>query len=242
LLLLQALGLPVPQYGHISLILGNDGTPLSKRNGSQSIQELKAQGWLAEGVINYLARLGHTYPRDHYLSFEQLAEDFSLERLVRSPAHFDQQQLRHWQQMAVAQVSQERLWNWMGSEVHALVPVHHQTAFMSAVRPNILYPHEALRWATILFKEPLTMQPDAQTTLAQAGRAFFQQALTALADSQGDYKKLIHQLKVLTNTQGKTLFMPLRAALTGETHGPEMVNLLPLMGIERARQRLEACL
>jgi glutamyl-tRNA synthetase len=68
ILILQALNLPIPQYGHISLILGNDGLPLSKRNGSQNIQGLIKEGWLATALINYLARLGHTYTDDNLLS------------------------------------------------------------------------------------------------------------------------------------------------------------------------------
>jgi len=67
--------------------------------------------------------------------------------------------------------------------------------------------------------------------------------LTSLEETQADYKPLVAHLKQTTGTKGKSLFMPLRAALTGETHGPEMAHLLSLMGIDRARRRLqEACL
>lgn len=240
ILILQALELPIPLYGHISLILGHDGSPLSKRNGSQSVQDLKSNGWLAEGVVNYLARLGHTYTHDHFFSLEHLAKEFSTERLVRSPARFDEQQLRHWQQMAIAHIEEEELWAWMN--LHTVVPSHLKTPFITAVRPNIMYPQDALHWAKILFEEPLTLQADASKIIQEAGPAFFQHALTALEDSQADYKKLVNQLKQLTGTKGKTLFMPLRAAWTGEIHGPEMAHLLSLIGLEKAKQRLRACL
>ena len=240
ILILQALQLPIPHYGHISLILGHDGSPLSKRNGSQSIWELKNHGWLAEGVINYLARLGHSYTQDHFLSLEELAKEFSTERLVRSPARFDDQQLHHWQQMAISHLGEDQLWEWMN--VQALVPPHLKPSFITAVRPNITYPQDAWHWAKILFEEPLTLQPDASKMIQEAGPAFFQHALTALEESQADYQKLVHQLKKLTGTKGKALFMPIRSAWTGETHGPEMVHLLPLLGLEKARQRLQACL
>ena len=238
IMLLQALELPIPQYGHIALIVGDDGTPLSKRNGSQSIQELRANGWLAEGIINYLARLGHTYAEDNYLSLTELANQFAVERLGRAPAHFDAQQLRHWQQQAILQVSETQLWNWLGQAVQAQVPHNLSAQFVAAIRANISYPHEALHWATILFSDDLIMSPEAQAILLKTDSDFFHQASITLAATQGNYPAWVKQLKQATGIQGKNLFMPLRAALTGEVHGPEMANLLPLIGLERARRRL----
>lgn len=237
-LILQALQLPIPQYGHISMILGHDNAPLSKRNGSLSIHELNQQGWLVEGIINYLARLGHSYVEDGYLSFAELAQHFSLERLGKAPAHFDEQQLKHWQQAAINRCPEEELWQWMGAEVHQLVPTVLKTEFVTAIRANILYPKEALQWATILFQAELVIEAEAQLVIEQAGSDFFDYALDALIATQADYALLIKQLKQTSAKKGKALFMPLRAALTGQTHGPEMANLLPLLGIDKAKQRL----
>jgi glutamyl-tRNA synthetase len=241
ILILESLGLPVPQYGHISMILGADNAPLSKRNGSLSIQELQQDGWLAESVVNYLARLGHTFVEEIGLqSLPELAAHFTLERLGKSPAHFDRQQLQHWQQIAMNQIDMARLWQLLGTEVHALIPSELQQAFMAAVRPNLLFPKDALLWAQVLFTDEFTVEAAAQEMMQQAGTDFFNHAVTALEASQADYQQLIQLLKASTGTKGKNLFMPLRAALTGVTHGPEMAHLLPLMGIERARRRLQA--
>jgi glutamyl-tRNA synthetase len=240
ILILESLNLPVPQYGHISMILGADNAPLSKRNGSLSIQELKQNGWLAEAVVNYLARLGHTFTEEIGLRpLAELAQHFSLERLGKAPAHFDMQQMQHWQQAAMNQIDTSRLWQLLDAEVHALVPSELQQEFISAVRPNLLFPKEALHWAKVLFTDELVMEDSARDTLQQAGAAFFTHAITALETSQADYKQLIQLLKESTGTKGKNLFMPLRAALTGETHGPEMAHLLSLMGVARARHRLQ---
>jgi glutamyl-tRNA synthetase len=244
MLILQALGLAVPQYGHISLILGHDGSPLSKRNGSQNIQDVIKNGWLADAVVNYLARLGHTYTEDGYLSRQQLAEQFSIERLGRAPAHFDEQQLRHWQHLGISNSKTDaaQLWAWMGDAVHTLVPESARTEFVTAIQPNITFPNDALHWAKILFTDEMTVQGDAQAAIAKAGNEFFNHALNALESNQADYKALVKQLKQSSGKKGKNLFMPLRAALTGETHGPELAHLLPLMGIKRARGRLRACI
>ncbi len=238
ILILQALNLPIPQYGHISLILGNDGLPLSKRNGSQNIQGLIKDGWLPTALVNYLARLGHTYTDDNLLSLEQLAEQFSIKRLGRAPARFDEQQLRHWQQCAIIKASAEQLWQWMGEEVHQIVPETARDEFINAIRPNINFPQQAVEWATILFIDEIVRQQEAQSVLDNTDKEFFHHAITALEASQGDYKQLIKQLKQTSRAKGKKLFMPLRAALTGATHGPELANLLSLMGIERAKKRL----
>jgi len=238
-LILEALGLSSPNYGHIALILGDDGTPLSKRNGSQSIQALRAEGYLAAGIVNYLARLGHSYTQDELLSLAHLAEHFAIERLGRAPARFDSQQLRHWQQMALMHSDQETLWQWMGEAVHTLVPADKRDPFIQAIKPNITSPQEALHWAEIFFTPKLTIQTEAQAVLTTTESSFFHQALQALEATQADYSTLVQQLKHTTGAKGKRLFMPLRAALTGEIHGPEMIHVLPLLGLERARQRLE---
>ncbi|WP_069471019.1 glutamate--tRNA ligase [Candidatus Marithrix sp. Canyon 246] len=238
ILILQALNLPIPEYGHISLILGNDGLPLSKRNGSQNIQGMINDGWLATALVNYLARLGHTYTDDNLLSLEQLAEQFSIERLGRAPARFDEQQLRHWQQSAIIKASTEELWQWMGEQVHQLVPETARDEFINAIRPNITFPKQAVEWANTLFIDEIVRQPEAQTVIDNTEKKFFNHAITALEASQGDYKELIKQLKQTSGAKGKKLFMPLRAALTGATHGPELASLLSLMGTELAKMRL----
>jgi glutamyl-tRNA synthetase len=238
ILILQALNLPIPQYGHISLILGNDGLPLSKRNGSQNIQGLIKEGWLATALINYLARLGHTYTDDNLLSLEQLAAQFSIERLGRAPARFDEQQLRHWQQCAIIKASPEELWQWMGKQVHQIVPETARDEFIKAIRPNINFPKQAVEWAKILFTDDIVRQQEAQSVIDNTDKQFFHHAIAALETSQGDYKQLIKQLKQTSGAKGKKLFMPLRAALTGAIHGPELANLLSLMGTERAKMRL----
>jgi len=238
LLILQALGLSMPQYGHISLILGHDGAPLSKRNGSQSIQDLRQNGFLADGVVNYLARLGHSYIEDDYLSRQQLSAQFSIKRLGRAPARFDEQQLRHWQHLAISKTDESQIWTWMGEAVHKLVPETVRSQFVATIQPNITYPKDALDWAKILFTDELKREADAEAEIAKAGNDFFCHSWAALEASQADFKALVKEVKQRTGKKGKNLFMPLRAALTGKTHGPEMADILHLMGIERARGRL----
>ena len=91
------------------MIVGIDGTPLSKRHGSRGIQELRDTGYLPEAVNNHLARLGHHYDDDGLFSLDDLARRFDIARLGLSPARFDTIQLLHWQHQAVMHADAQRL-------------------------------------------------------------------------------------------------------------------------------------
>jgi glutamyl-tRNA synthetase len=238
LMLLEALALNPPQYGHVSLILGADGAPLSKRHGSCSVRELREAGYFPEAVNNYLARLGHTYENNDFMDFDGLTSGFKLHKIGLSPAHFDAIHLQHWQQQAIARADHDRLWRWMGTAVHGTVPQDQAITFVEAIRANVETPEQALRWAHILYSEDIAPSPAAGQVIARAGTAFFEQAACALEQCQMDFKCLTAEIKKTMAVSGKALFQPLRAALTGELDGPEMVHLLPLIGLQRARTRL----
>lgn len=238
ILLQQALGLDTPHYGHISMIVGADGAPLSKRTGSRSVRELREAGYLPLAVVNYLARLGHHYENNAYLDMDGLAREFELARLGRSPARYDAAQLDYWQRQAVQHAGADTLWQWLGDAVQALVPAAARAAFIAAVRGNIAMPAEGLRWAQILFTDTLVLGDEAAAAVREAGPRFFEAAATALDAHPADYAAMIERLKRDSGAKGKTLFKPLRAALTGELDGPELASLLSLMTAERARARL----
>lgn len=236
LLLLEALGLEPPAYGHLPLVVGQDGAPLSKRRGAASLAELRERGYLPAAVTNYLARLGHHFDDDDLMSLDDLARGFSLGSLGRAPAHFDRNQLRHWQKLAVAAVSDEAFMDWAGEGV-AVVPSDLRASFVSAVRPNCEFPSDVAHWAGILFGEELRLGGEAVDVVREAGNDFFQRAAEAVARDGAS----VETIKAATGEKGKRLFMPLRAALTGELHGPELKAILELLGTERVAERLAAC-
>ncbi|MFO1371010.1 MAG: glutamate--tRNA ligase [Candidatus Competibacteraceae bacterium] len=241
LLLLDALALPAPRYGHLALIVGADGGPLSKREGDLSVRELRAAGYLPEALLNYLARLGHVYDRDVWLEPAELAAGFAPEHLGRAPARYDEAQLLHWQAETVRHATPQRLWEWMGSVVHERVPSASRDEFITAVRPNIRFPIDARFWAERLFGTELTISTDGRTVIAATDPAFFMQALAVYAEHGAAYQDLIDEFRRRTGFKGKNLFMPLRVALTGETHGPELARILGLLSPEQIRHRLQAC-
>ncbi|MCF6765567.1 glutamate--tRNA ligase [Thiotrichales bacterium 19S3-7] len=238
LMILDALGLNKPQYAHISLITGADAKPLSKRNGSRSLEELQALGYLPEAVINYLARLGHYYEENDLMSFDQLAEKFSLQRLGSSAARYDENQLNYWQKEAVLNLDNEILWQWLGDEVQIKVPQAKQDAFMQIVRDNVIFPKDALDYCNILFSEDnLTYSEDALTILSEAGSEFFDAAL-AISKNQFSWSEVTSHIKNTQGVKGKKLFQPLRVAISGMTHGPQMSEFCALMSDQLIRLRL----
>lgn len=236
ILILQALNLPIPQYGHISMILGNDGAPLSKRNGSMSIGDLRRQGFLPEAVVNYLARLGHYYEQNCWLSGSELAQFFETKYLGKAPARFDETQLLHWQKEAVLRLQSEHFWAWVGEDVKALVPEESKQAFYEAIQPNIVFPVEASLWANILFGE-MQFSEEVLTSLRAVGKSYFEKAVELWPAV--DFKSYTKELGAALNLKGKALFEPLRLALTGQGHGPEFAHLKTLLTDAEIAKRLQ---
>jgi len=240
ILLLEALGLPVPHYGHIAMIVGAEGAPLSKRSGSLSVGELRESGYLPLGVLNYLARLGHHYADEGFMIRQELADRFDVARLGRSPARYDAAQLLHWQQQAIMHTDAVALWEWMGDATHALVPAGSRGDFIALVRGNVRFPGEAARWAEVLFSDAMSIEESAFEQLDQTEPDYFRHALDVLDTVGADYTDFMAALKTRAGVKGKALFMPLRAALTGTLHGPELAGVMRLMPLELIRKRLAA--
>src|SRR6185312_841887 len=118
-LLLEALRLRAPGYGHVSLILGPDGAPLSKRHGATSVREYRESGYRPEALRNHLFRLGHSSAEHGLLDLEAMARAFDPAHLGRAPAHFDAQQLRMWQKEAAHHLPADEAQAWLASALPA---------------------------------------------------------------------------------------------------------------------------
>lgn len=240
ILILRTLGLHTPQYGHLSLIVGDDGAPLSKRHGSSSVNEMRESGYLPIAVMNYLARLGHTTDTQELLPFKQLAPHFYLEKLSRSPARFDNTQLMYWQKTAVLALTLDEVWHWVGEHVQNQVPANMQDLFAQTIKSNIEFPQDAAMWASIFFHENVHVDADELQVLRDAGEQFFVEAEQAVDKYGIDFPQILAEMKKTLGINGKKLFMPLRIALTGKTHGPELVHIAEILGQKKMKHRLGA--
>lgn len=232
LMLLDALQLRRPGYGHVGLLVGADGAPLSKRHGSTSVHEFRQRGFLSPAILNQLFHLGHASDVDGWLARADMPAHFRPEHLGRAPARFDEAQLMHWQKETLQRMSTAEIRAWLGSD--------EQPEFIDLVRHNIVLPADAAPWAAVVHGELPPLGPAEQRVVAEAGPAFFAAAVEALDQSGTDLKQLTKILKERTGRKGAVLFMPLRVALTGQAHGPELAPLLQLMTPGTARLRLES--
>ncbi len=232
LMLLDALGLRRPGYGHVGLLVGTDGAPLSKRHGSTSVQDFRGRGFLPAALLNQLFRLGHASDNEGWLPVADMPAHFRPEHLGRAPARFDESQLAHWQKETVERMSAAEIGAWLGCGDAA--------DFIELVRHNVVVPGDAVQWRAVIGGDLPPLGSDEQSVISAAGPGFFAAAAAAFDQSSSDLKQLTRILKERTGRKGADLFMPLRVALTGLAHGPELGPLLKLMPPQTARRRLES--
>lgn len=223
-----AFGIDPPAFAHEALLVGSEGK-LSKRLGSLGMEELRAEGIEPEAVLSMLARLGTSQPVEPVLDRDQLAATFQLDTFGRAPARFDEAEL--------ARLGAQIVHRLPYAQVAARLPADMDEAGWQAVQPNLATVAEAADWWAVV------KGPVAVPELADEDRAFLAaaaDAIGALGWGDSPWQVLTSALKEATGRKGKALFLPLRLALTGREHGPDMGALLPLIGREEALVRLRA--
>ena len=233
LMLLDALGLRRPDYGHVGLLVGSDGAPLSKRHGSTSVQEFRERGFLPAALLNHLFHLGHTGDVEGWLPPSDMPAHFRPEHLGRAPARFEEAQLLHWQKETLQRMSAAEVGAWLGpGRTGGLRGV--RAAQRGAARGRGAVDRGGAGGAAAAGRRgrPASSPPPGPEFFAAA-------AVQALDESSADFGALVKILKERTGRKGAELFMPLRVALTGQTHGPELAPLLKIMPRETARRRLQ---
>ncbi|HEY1900616.1 MAG TPA: glutamate--tRNA ligase [Steroidobacteraceae bacterium] len=238
ILILKALDLPAPRYGHVSLLVGPDGAKLSKRHGATTVREYREQGFTATALCNHLFRLGHSSPENGLLDLTAMAKAFDPAHLGRASAHFDAAQLRVWQKESVMQMSTDEVLEWLAPQLPADLTQPTRRAFIEAIRANVVLPQDALEWREIVFGSPPPVAAPEQAVIDAAGKDFFAAAAQAATAHPGDFKAIATLTGSATGRKGKGLYQPLRIALTGLTHGPELAPLLRAMPEGTARARL----
>ena len=221
----EALGAPLPRFAHEALLTGAEGK-LSKRLGSLGLAHFREIGIEPAALVALLARLGTSDPVDPSLDADALAQAFDLAHFGRAPARFDEAELERTN----------------AAIVHALpfaavadrLPQGMDAAAWEAVRPNLAHVHEAADWWRVV------TGPVAPPVLSDEDSGYLAEAAQVVEESWGEdpWHALTGTLKARTGRKGKALFLPLRQALTGMDHGPDMAALLPLIGRERALERL----
>jgi glutamyl-tRNA synthetase len=214
----------IPAFAHEALLVGREGK-LSKRLGSLGCDAFRTRGIEPEAIIAHLARLGTSQPVEPIADRAALTASFDLGTFGRAPAKFDEEDLERLNAAIVHQLPFEA--------VAARLPDGMDPAGWHAIRPNLAHVAEAAEWWR------LVTGPIAQPDFTPEDKAYLDQARQLLAWGDDPWGALTGALKDATGRKGRALFLPLRQALTGMDHGPDMGELLPLIGETEARARLD---
>jgi glutamyl-tRNA synthetase len=220
-----ALGAEPPRFAHEALLVGAEGK-LSKRLGSLGCAAFREAGLEPQALVAMLARLGTSRPVEPIADRQQLIDSFDLATFGRAPARFDDADL--------ARVNAGIVHQLPFAAVADRLPTGMDEPAWLAIRPNLTTTFDAADWWQVV------TGPVAAPQLEPEDRAFVAEAARLLAWEGDPWAALTAALKQATGRKGKALFLPLRLALTGRDHGPDMAALLPLIGEEQARVRLLA--
>lgn len=213
------------QFAHFTMFLDKDGQKLSKRLGSLSIQSMREKGLEPMTINSMLARLGTSMPIEPVLSLDELANSFDFSVFSRTAPHFDEHELDVLNHKLLTHLSYE--------QVKDRLPGHIDETLWKLIRGNLEFVSDIGCWKDV-FSDDLVVTKHEESE-------YLQDALELLPPTPWDlttWSIWTNALKEKTGRKGKQLFMPLRQALTGHDHGPEMKDLLPYIGYDRVIQRL----
>ncbi|WP_332640522.1 glutamate--tRNA ligase [Brevundimonas sp.] len=222
----EALGGPVPEFAHMPLLVGEDGQALSKRLGSLSIAEMRDKGYEPIAITSHLGRIGTSDPLEVGESIDALGASFAFSKMGRSPARYDTADLDRLNAQALHAmpyaVARPRL-----AELDADLG----EAFWNGVRGNLQ------KFADVIEMAKMVRGPVTPTI---EDPAFARAALAVLPEIIDEtlWPVWTAAVKEATGAKGKALFMPLRLMITGQSHGPDMATLAPMIGRERIVKRL----
>jgi glutamyl-tRNA synthetase len=215
----------VPAFAHHSLLIGADGQGLSKRLGSLSIEQMRADGLEPTAITSLLAKLGTAEPVLPQPDIMALARSFNFDKIGRAPARFDEAELLQLN----AKILHEAPYAALKDRLAALGV---SETLWNAVKGNVVKLADAADWRAVVEGAIDPVIEDAAFCAAAAALV----PVDPLTDES--WSAFTASVKDKTGAKGKALFHPLRLALTGREKGPEMAAIFPLIGAERARKRL----
>ncbi|MEZ0118023.1 UNVERIFIED_ORG: nondiscriminating glutamyl-tRNA synthetase [Heyndrickxia coagulans] len=257
LMIYEAFGFEPPVFGHMTLIVNEHRKKLSKRDGSiiQFIEQYAELGYLPEALFNFIAMLGWS-PKgeEEIFSREEFIQIFDPERLSKSPALFDRQKLAWMNNQYMKKLDLDKVVELALPHLvkAGLVPENRTPEEEQWVRKLISLYQEQMSYGAeivelskpLFFTDEITYDDEAKAILSgehvpEVLRAFLEELNRIEPFEAGEIKKAIKAVQKATGQKGKKLFMPIRVAVSGQTHGPELQSLIELLGREKVKKRLE---
>jgi nondiscriminating glutamyl-tRNA synthetase len=258
-LLYEALGYEAPVFGHASLILNEDRQKMSKRDETiiQFVEQYRELGYLPEAIVNFIALLGWSPGGEQELmTLKELEQEFRLDRVIKAPAVFDTQKLE-WMNNQYMKAADEDRVVWLalphlvkaGRLPERMTEEQRQWAYDLIVlhQEKMSYGAQIVELTELFFKQEIDYNEEAQAVLNEEQvpevlAAFRDKLLDLETWTTDDIKQSLKAVQKETGHKGKKLFMPVRIAVTGQMHGPDLQKTIILLGKDVVIKRLEQLL
>jgi glutamyl-tRNA synthetase len=244
----HALGFPLPEFAHLPMILGPDGSRLSKRHGAVSVEQYRLDGFLPEAMVNYLVRLGWSHGDQEIFSMEEMVQYFDLTAISRSPAIFNRDKLTWLNQHYLKTLPVEKL----QPALESLLPSVGLTEWVSPVLGSVIpllqgrsrTLTEMAESCLVFYREPEAYDEKAWREHLGSGQEHLLEVVQKRLAAQLEWtpEALHHILTEIAQTEGLKLgqvAQPIRVALTGNTVSPPIDQTLAVLGKERSLARLD---
>lgn len=255
LLIYEALGMDTPEFAHAPLMFDIDRQKLSKRKHGETvhIDYYRKQGYMPEAILNYLAQMSWTHPEGKEIyTLEEASKLFDLDKVSKSPAVFDVPRLNwfnsHYIRSLPLELIVERAKPYLTGYKEAGYDDEHLTRIVASLREGLTTLSEITAAAKFYLDDKLTIEPELYTSVLGSEAACnvlkkLQSALSTLPwDDAAGCKKAVDALGKELGCKGKELYWPIRVALSGTTHGPDLGAIITILGQKRLQSRLEAAL
>ena len=257
-LIYDALGFEKPVFGHISLILGKDRTKMSKRHGATSVDQYRKLGYCPKGIVNFLALLGWAPNSEQEIfTTEELIQAFSMDHVAKNPAVFDLDKLNWINQHYMRQLDDEAFFE-------AAKPQMIEAGFMTGeeegeklawLKKVVLTSKEHVSYAAqipevvaMYFHDDFAFENEEaaavlkEETVPTVMKMLFELLGQLETVDAAGIKATFKTIQKTTKLGGKSVYMPIRVALTGNQHGPELTEIIPLLGLQRTLKRIKGSL
>ncbi len=248
-LLYQAFGWDIPQFAHLPLLLNADRSKLSKRQGDVAVEDYHAKGILPEALVNFVAILGWNRGDDQEIfSLQELIDSFSLERVNKAGAIFDPDKLNWLNGQYLRKIPEDTYLQlgleWMAKYNLDTGNPEHNSEILKAVRPALNKLDQIPEKTVLFFTDKLVYETDALEWVQKPeSKEIFQSMLGELEGlkqlSLDEFSQMMKRVQKSTGHKGKDLWMAVRSAITGMTHGPELPIVLNVLGKDKVLQFLK---
>lgn len=248
-LLYEAFGWEKPTYIHVAMVLGEDGTKLSKRNGDASFMDLYNEGYLPQAIVNYLVLLGWS-PADNreIFTMDELISCFDESRINKSSSQYDVKKLNWFNAHYIKQLSLDELKNITLPHLSAAYDLSDKSSewidkLLTIYQDHLSYGKEIVSLTDMFFKSDISLDDECSQFMLQDGventLSVFKQEISNVSDwTVENISTAINNTKINSGSKGKMLYMPIRIKTTGQMHGPELPDTLYLLGKNVVLERL----